>query len=250
MCHILRTSLVLAGALAVAGVAHAQDDARALLERAIKARGGEERLAKIKAWQTKTKGTLELPMVGSTEFTGQAFVQPPNRSRVDIELSVMGQTVPVQVAYDGTSAWRSLMGNTMDISGPELKNMQASAYVQHIALLVPLKDKQYTLALLEEIKVEGKPAVGLKITARDRPEIKLFFDKESALLVRIERMVYDRQEDKEVPAETTFSDHKATDGVTFPMRSRVVRGGMKVEETQTLEIKFTDQLDPKLFQKP
>src|SRR4051794_19263276 len=47
----------------------ADDDAKAIIAKAIKAHGGEETLAKFQAGQARNKGKIDLPGVGEVEFT-------------------------------------------------------------------------------------------------------------------------------------------------------------------------------------
>ena len=247
---LLRTVVMVACALGFGSAVHAQDDAHAILDKAIKARGGEANLAKLKAIRTKVKGTLELPTIGTTEFTGEVFFELPERYRTNLQLQVQGQMVPVIGIFDGVSGWRSLMGGGMDITGDDLTTMKTSVYAQYISTLLPLRDKQFELTKLEEIKVNGKPGVGIKVAAKDRPDVKFYFDKESGLMVKAERMTLDRQSGQEVLSESFITEWKDIKGIQFAMKTHIVRGGKKVEETQTVEIEVLDKLDAKLFAKP
>jgi hypothetical protein len=250
MCRLLKPVTLVACFLCFGNAARAQDDARAILDKAIQARGGEANLARLKAFRTKAKGTLDLPMLGATEFTGEAFFQAPDKQRSNIELQAQGQTFAVVGVFDGTRGWRSLNGMTMEITGADLVTMKTSVYAQYISTLLPLKDKQYELTKLEEIKVDGKPAVGFKVTAKDRPEVKFYFDKDSGLMVKGERMTVDRQTGMEVLSETFITEWKEVKGIKFPMKSHIMRMGKKVEESQTTELEYMDKLDDKLFMKP
>jgi hypothetical protein len=61
------------------------------------------------------------------------------------------------------------------------------AHAGWVATLAPLKDaKRFTLATLGEIKVEDKPALGVKVSRQGPRDVDLYFDKRSGLLVRTE----------------------------------------------------------------
>jgi hypothetical protein len=250
MRYLSRSLLIAAGLLVSGPALWAQEDARAILDKAIQARGGEANLAKMKALRLKVKGTLELPQLGQTEFSGESFYELPNRYRSNMELQVQGMQVPVIAIFDGASGWRSIMGMGMDIAGQDLTAMKNSVYAQYISTLLPLRDKQFELTKLPEIQVNGKPAVGLKVVAKDRPEVKFYFDKETGLMVKGERMTPDRQTGMDVLSESLISEWKDVKGIKFAMKSQVLRGGKKVEEVQTVEVEYLDKLDAKLFSKP
>jgi hypothetical protein len=54
---------------------------------------------------------------------------------------------------------------------------QDHAHLMQVLRLVPLRDKAYELKAAGEIKVDGKPAVGLWVGTKGQKEITLFFDK-------------------------------------------------------------------------
>lgn len=231
--------------------ANAQDKVQALLDKAIQARGGADKLNKLKAWQTKSKGTLNIPQLGgSAEFTGEGFIQLPDKNRIELNIEAMGQTIPVIVCVNGKDAWREVMGMVMEITGPELKSRAQGLYVERLTHLTPLKDKEFTLAPVDDAKVDGKTASGIKVSSRDHADVKMYFDQQSNLLVKLETTALDPMSGKDVPVETYLSNHKAFDGIQFPTKSVIKRSGNTLQEVQTLDVKVVDQIDPKKFAKP
>src|SRR5262249_31340150 len=54
-----------------------------------------------------------------------------------------------------------------------------------VTTLVPLlEDPGFTLTALGEAKVEGRAALGVKVAFKGRPDLSLYFDQESGLLVK------------------------------------------------------------------
>src|SRR5437016_4035413 len=83
-----------------------------------------------------------------------------------------------------------------------LKAFQEEFYSVNVEMLAPLlKEKAYTLSTLDEIKVDGKPAVGVKVSAKGHRDIELYFDKESHLPVKTVRFSIDPETRKEATAE-------------------------------------------------
>src|SRR5262249_47568297 len=142
-------------------------------------------------------------------FTSDSAVQLPNLERNELELDLGAQKVTLLQVFNGDKGWVSLQGRQIqEVMGDQLGEMKNSAYANWVESLLPLtKEKEFTLSPLAEIKVKDKPAVGLKVQAKDRPDIKMYFDKESGLLVRTERDGRDEMGNM-VRLESTYSDFK------------------------------------------
>jgi hypothetical protein len=228
----------------------AQEEARAVLDKAIKAHGGEDKLAKLNVTRTKAKGTVNI-QGQDVDFTSDSAVQMPNKERNDLQLDIAGQKVTLLQIFNGEEGWLSLPGGQIrEITGDQLGEMKNSAYANWLESLLPLtKEKEFTLTPLPEVKVKDKAAVGIKIQAKDRPDIKLYFDRESGLLVKSERDSKD-ETGNVLRLESTYSDFKKVDGVVQPMKILANRDGKKFMEIEITELKFPEKLDSKLFAKP
>ena len=71
-------------------------------------------------------------------------------------------------------------------SDEELATQKSDHRAGAIMSVLPLKAKAFTLTPLEPIKVDDRPALGIKVTRKDYPEVTLYFDKETHLPVRVE----------------------------------------------------------------
>jgi hypothetical protein len=67
-------------------------------------------------------------------------------------------------------------------------------------------------------------------TSKGQRDIRLFFDKKTGLLVKIERQAFDDATKKEVPQEEIFSDFKDVAGLQTPMKQVWRRAGKNVLE--------------------
>src|SRR6202011_4090099 len=84
-------------------------------------------------------------------------------------------------------------------------------FADYLTQLTVLKNKDYQLAGMGESKVEGRAALGIKVTAAERPEVQLFFDKESGLLLKTEHRQLDPRSRDEVIQEVFYKDYKVID---------------------------------------
>ncbi len=237
--------LLVAMTAVVCGTARGDDqaDARAIVAKAIKATGGEEKLDKFKAQTSQETGTY-YGMGDGLPYTGKYSMQFPDKFRMEI-VGIF------TIVVNGDKGWMSANGNTEEMNAEQLKVQQESLYVGLVSSLVPLKDKKFKLATHGEIKIKDRPAVGVRVTAENRRDVKLYFDKESGLLVKIEnRAISEEQGGKEVDDESFLSDHKDVNGVKVPMKMLMMRDGKKFVESETTEIQVLEKLDDGVFGKP
>jgi len=247
---LFSSSLVAVAILCLNPFAHAQDEARAVIEKAAKAHGAKEADA-IKGVQTKIKGTIDL-MGMSIPFTGDSLVSPPNQLKVTIQLQIMGQQITTIQVLNGEKAWVNVVGQTTELEGDPLKEMKEQAYGGQVGNLWPLlkKDSKFTLSLLGEQQVDGKPAVGVKVASDGHRDIDLYFDKESNMLVKSESRTLHPMTMQEVPAQSYFKEYKDVDGRKEPKRLLINLDGQKYLDLEILETKYLDKVDENEFAKP
>jgi hypothetical protein len=141
-------------------------------------------------------------------------------------------------------------GETKDIEGDELKALLEDNFSNHVESLVPLlKDKDFTLSSVAEAKVNGKPAAGVKVKAKDHKDIDLFFDKETGLLVRVARNAYNAETMKEALFEIVYSDFKDFSGVKQPAKARLTRDGKPFADVEVTNLQLLDKVNPNEFTK-
>jgi hypothetical protein len=218
------------GALVVCGLAAgpaAADDraaALAVVERAVKAHGGAEVLGRAAAAVRTGKGVL---LVGGSEvpFTTDEALNLPNSLRVRVEV---GRTEMVRV-LNGNRGWQRSGGETAEIGRDRLGEIQEEAYVWWLVTLAPLLKAGFDLTPLPDVKVNDRPAAGVKVAARNRPAVALYFDKETGLLVKIARRA--REAGLPVEKEYFYSAYKEIAGVKLPTRETVTLNGRKFSDT-------------------
>ena len=222
--------------------AEEKGDARATIDRAIKATGGEEKIKKFRAMTWKEKGTF-YGMGDGVAYTGIYSHQYPNQFRMEIENVFV-------IVVNGDKGWSQMGGNTTEMTKDQLAEQKENMYADSVARLTPLSDKAYKLAALPEIKVNGRAAVGVKVSHKGHRDVKLYFDGESGLLVQREQTVKDDQSGKEVTQVATFSDFKAVEGIKVPTKTVIMRDGKKFVEAEEHDVKLLEKLDDSTFDKP
>jgi outer membrane lipoprotein-sorting protein len=228
----------------VSGVrADEASDARAIVDKAVQATGGAETLKKFKGLTWKEKGTYYGQGKGQ-EYTGEYALEWPSRFRMDIK-------GVFTIVVDGDKGWIKAAGETKEMPKEHLAAHKENLAADYATRLFPLQTKAYTLAPLPEIKIDGKPALGVKASRKGFGDVSLYFDKESGLLAKMEYTAHSPEEKgKEVKQESVFSDYKEVDGMKVPRKFVMKRDGKVYVEAELLEPKPAEKVDAKLFEKP
>ena len=239
-------------ALAMAGgrSARADDkDATAVVDKAIKALGGEEKLGKAAGFTWKFKGVMTLN--GSdNELTGQSTIAAPDRYKTDIDGEFNGTKVKLAHVVSGDKCWVRFGDTTMSLEGDALAGEKRGLYLQLSALTVlPLKGKGYKVAAAGEEKVGDKPAAVLNVTGPDGKDFKLFFDKASGLPVKMTAKVADPT-GKEYDQESLHKGYKDFGGIQKATKIEVKRNGEKFLDQDLSDFKTLDKIEPGTFDEP
>lgn len=246
----LQSCLAFALLLLAADRGRADDEPKLIIERAIKAAGGEDKLAKLKSARVKQKGTMNLSGQDVAVTMETVYVMPL-KYKSQMQVTLNGVQFDAVQGFDGDKGWITAMGKTSDLPAAALQALKDEAYVAEVEMLVPLlKDKAYTLASLDEIKVNGKAAEGVKVSAKGRKDIQMYFDKASSMQVRTIRLGLDPTTMKEAKYEITYSDSKELAGVKHPTKAVLLIDGKKFMETEVTDLKPLDRVDDKEFAKP
>jgi hypothetical protein len=241
----------IAGAVGVVGVfaviifsvrGNEEAKLREVLARAIKAHGGAEKLEKLKASAIKTKGKLlEL------EYTAETSIQMPDRSRTVAE-SKLGKYVQI---LNGDKAWMKLGELSRECAKEEVTEMKEFLNAACIARLSVLAGEEYKLSPLEEQSIDGHPAIGMRVARKGFRDVDLYFDKENGLLLKMQSRVRDSlRGGLECTSETLYSDYREVDGLMTAYKSTIKYDGKVYNEVEITEVKYSDSLDDKVFEKP
>jgi hypothetical protein len=233
-----------------APIVRAQDDVRAVIEKAIAAHGGKERIAAIKAVQTKTRGTL---MIGGAEapFTAETIAQPPGQIKNTLDCEVQGKKQSLVQVVNGDKVGVSINGQAQAVGDKMLNEMRELQYAERISTLLPLlEDRTLELSAAGEGRVDGVVVVGVRVASRGHKDIVLRFDRTSGLLIGAERRTLDPNTLREVVQEEIYGDYKDAGGLKKPMKVTVTKDGKKYVQAEVLEIRYLDRLDDKVFAQP
>jgi hypothetical protein len=129
-----------------------QPEARAIVEKAIKAMGRDTKAAQVKAANWKGKGKF-YGLGEGIEYTGEWWVVAPDKTRVDVEIDIMGMKIKMTRAIDGDKGWTKTLDEVKDMEKDEIIEEKHTMYTGWVAQLYPLQDKAFELSMLGESKV-------------------------------------------------------------------------------------------------
>jgi hypothetical protein len=233
----------------------ADDDVTQLVDRALKAHGGAERLAQPRAYTVVVEMTAKSRRApAGVSSTATHSFQPPNQYRLEEDSLRGGRPSKYIEVYNGSRGWTKRddvlqpMAAKTAAQPPDVE--QGFGY----KFVLGLRDRNSTAAALGDSKVGTTAVFGVKLTrplGRGSEERRLYFDTETGLLLKSE--LHARlSTGGELASEQTWSDWKLIDGVAVPHRvTNAIRdAGGTVHERVFTDFKFADKLDPKLFDRP
>jgi hypothetical protein len=197
--------------------------AEQLLDKYLAAVGGAEALQKITS--RVQKGTL-------TAFGGQHFPMDVYSKAPDKRFSVMhlrgGDSV---TAFDGKQGWLSVPGRVHMMSAAENDAARIDADLYFPAHVETLYQK-FRVEAGE--KIDGHETFLVVGRSEGQPPLRLYFDKESGLLLRLVR--YAETPLGRNPTQIDYADYRDANGVKIPFRWTLARPGnrftIQVEQVQ------------------
>ena len=165
-----------------------------VLDKYLQAVGGADALAKIKT--RVEKGNI---LVGANKTPVDVFAKAPNK-RVTVSHAQNGDSF---TAFDGTDGW---MGNTgrpaRDMTAAESANSMKQTF------------KQFRMGRPE--KIGDKDVYVLSTRAPGMPTVRMYFDQQTGLLVRLAK--YTDVGLGIMPVQIDYSDYRDADGIKIPFR--------------------------------
>ena len=130
MKRFLLAGLAILYVTAASSLVRADDkDPMAVLDKAIKAVGGEEKLKKIDAFSWTTKADITFNE-NTNHFTSHATLQGLDHYRSDLEGEFGGNPFKGLTVINGDKGWRKFGENKMDLDAEALANEKRRVYLR------------------------------------------------------------------------------------------------------------------------
>lgn len=249
MRRLLMGLLVCGAAAGTTPAVHAAEPLD-VVKKAIDASGGKEKIAKFRAAVLEGKGTVEADGM-TLKYDAVWKIETPERYRIEIDTSVNDVTIKIVQVWNGKEGWMKLGdGEPMAMSDDQIANIKKQLQVDEAARLVPLLDtKAYKVASTGDVKVKGKPAVGLNVTNKSGLDVNLYLDPKTYLLIKEEYQT--RTDDGRDVTQTIFlGGYKKVDGMPYPTTLEIQHDGKKVVTAEFSSVQLKEKLDDGEFKKP
>ena len=223
--------LLLQTALAQEPQKDAQTEARAVIRKAIAAHGGEANLDKFKKYSMKWEGKRPVENM-LWESTNVVTYEMPDKVRIDFEIAnPNGGKLELHRVVNGKNGWQwRLPTQLRDLREPLIAAELDEMYAHWVASLVPLSAGPFTFDLIGQSTVDDRDAIGIRVSHKNRPDVNLYFDKTSTLLLKSERRTNDPQTNQEYTAESIYRDHKRFEGVSWPTKRLDKKDGKDLDD--------------------
>jgi hypothetical protein len=223
--------------------AHAQQSgapkAREVIEAAIAAKGGAERLRRFPAWHIEYRETFLRDGRESVE-TGDAY-EHLARDQARYE------TAPDDfIVVNGTQGWVKRGKQVTVLTAGQLADFREYFRGKEAMLtLLPLQTEEWQSAVIGDKEVDGRMSVMLRIT-RKRWIATLYLDKQTHLLAAAEyphkRLIEVDDSKRASIREARFRDYQAFDGIQFHTKLLSFSKGKPLGQVKLTGIKLMKQL--------
>ncbi len=206
-----------------------------VLDKYLTAVGGADAINKIKT--RVQKGKLD---ASGTQYPIEVFSEAPEK-RVSIAHPPRGESV---TAFNGVAGWLAMPNAVHRMSLAEAESARIDAQI-HFPVQLRELYKDFHVRPGEEIA--GKPTVMVNARSKGKPDLRLYFDQENGLLVRMIRLSATPLGRN--PAQIDYADYRVADGVKIPYKWTLARpnGSFTIQIDQ---VQQNVPVDEKLFVMP
>lgn len=207
-----------------------------ILAKYLHAVGGADAIQKISS--RVQKGTVNF---GEHKFPVEVFTQAPDK-RTSVMHLPNGDSI---TAYDGHNGWMAAPGRPVhEMSAADLAAAQLDA---DLHFPVNAKNMFSDLSTERTEKMGDRQMYVVSALREGQPPVKLFFDEQSGLLLRLVR--YAESPLGRNPTQIDYADYRDSAGVKIPYRWTVARPGGRFS-IQVDELQQNVGIDDAKFAKP
>lgn len=206
-----------------------------IIDKYIQAVGGAEAVDKVTS--RVQKGTISIQ---GQQFPLDTVSKAPDK-RISTFHTPRGDSI---TAIDGRAGWLGGPGGTRDMDPPEVETFSFDAAL-HLPTELKKMFAQFRVRPADQIG--GHDVVQVIAANPGKPLTRLFFDKESGLLVRTVR--YADSPLGQNPTQVDYSDYRAQDGVKIPFQWVVARPAGRFT-VQMSDVQQNVPVDDAKFAKP
>jgi hypothetical protein len=246
---IVAAAIVVAG---VAGAARAEGGkgASAVLDKAIKALGGEEKLKAARMHSQKLTGTITINGEDN-KFSILTTTDGHGKYRSDVDGEFMGNKIEIVTVLNGDKGWRKFADMKMELDKEGLANERRNVFLGAVGgSLLALKHKEFKVEDAADEMVDGHAAAVIKVTEPGGKDFKLYFSKDSGLPLKLVASKVVGFMGDDATQEWHYSKYKEIAGIKKAAHIDVKRSGEKLMTMDLADFEVLKDVDAKKFDEP
>ncbi len=221
-----------------------RETAEAVLQHAIRAKGGADRLRGIHTVVMRGTVTVRSPKPISAQTT--SYIEYPGRFRQDSKFANGDVT---QVYADG-EAWMRDPSGVHDVTPQERDSLRSSTSRDIVSLLLSAADGRFTIRLVAPPAGQPGAVDTLQLSGENLPPVELLIDRATGMVTGERYVVEQPGAIGKVPTEESYSDYRRVDGVEVAFKTTVRRGEAVILERTITDFQLNPPLDATLFKRP
>jgi len=247
----LRRRAVVGGGRAVRPVAaggvvdQQQREAQAVLRRAIRAKGGADRLRAVRTVVLSGTMIVQTPQPIHAQMT--SYIEYPDRFRVDAKLP-NGDLTQVLA---GSDAWMRDAAGVHDLAPAGRDNLRSNASRELVSLLLRAAEGKLRTRLVSAEPAQQPGQIDtLELSGDGLAPVDLLVDRSTGMIAGARYIVEQPGAIGKVPTEESYSDYRAVDGIQVAFKTVVHRGAAVILERTLTDVKINVPIDESLFKRP
>jgi zinc protease len=215
-------------------------DASVLVDRAVRAKGGIDKLRSIKTVKAAATTTM-LDQTAPLEIETTSYVQYPSAFRVDGRLPAG----PLVQVFNAGEYWVQDPNGTRIAEEEVADRIRGNVQRDIIGLLLALVDGKMKATRLEDLVEDGRSLPVLAVRGAGRQSVALVLDPATWLILAQHYVIPPGE-----PVEERFSDYRNVDGLQIAFTAVVSVSKQRVLNRRVRSFEYNIPLDPTLFTKP
>jgi zinc protease len=222
----------------------AQSDARELVERAVRAKGGLDKLRSVQTIKAVATTTLyNTSANGPVDVAMTTFIRYPGSFRLEAQT----KAGPLVQVFSNGAFWMQDPERGLIEAPPGISDdMRGTVQRDAINLLLALVDGRVAARRVPDVMYQERPHPALEVTGGGLKPTVVVFDPATHLIVA------ERYPDPRTgaPAEEEYSDYRSVQGVQIAFAATAKRGGQVLLRRIVKSLDLNIPVDGALFTKP
>jgi hypothetical protein len=230
-------------------VLQADDDARTILDKAVKVHGDKQALAQWRCGYVryKTKGGVVPDLLGEV-VVEDTFDLPGHFKRVT-RSGMDGKEMLMTFVINDGKGWTKTGKEEAEPMENTFTEKPEHPYAAFCNLVVWAEGNPH-LTKLDEKTFAGQEAIGLRIESKEMGEMDTYFSKKTGLMLYSRRLQPDTDPNKKVFVDCFRDDYQNVQGIMVPMHLKGTKEGKVILDMTLIEVKFADKFKEGTFAKP